>query len=193
MGRFSLGPIARIEQEQFHKMLMAHVPPTLKKRMRSYVHWGLQMAEKHQVDPFWVMSVMWVESHFNPQARSKVNAMGLMQILPGTAYFIHKLMGRPIPFQPSNHLVQIPQNNIEMGVIYLKRMLRRFNNNYILATVAYNMGPTMVQRRLRYNLPVGVDNLYLRKVQRAYSRLAKKYRRYLKQRTVASKVAEINP
>ena len=137
------------------------------------------MAEKYQVDPFWVMAVMWVESHFNPKAQSHVYATGLMQILPGTGHFLHQKMGRSVSPKLSYELIEIPENNIELGVFYLKKLLTLFKGNYILATVAYNMGPTTVRKRLKYGLPVGVNNLYLNKVRSAYFNLSRSYRRYI--------------
>ena len=102
-----------------------------------------------------------------------------MQILPGTGQFIYGLMGRPLNPQVSYLFVKDPQQNVELGVFYLKRMLKRFNQNHTIATVAYNMGPTTVQKRLLYRLPVGVDNLYLNKVRKAYIHLSHSYRIYL--------------
>ena len=179
MGNFPLWRIEEIPAQRFHAMMTDGIPPGLHQPFLEYLSMGLKNAEKYQVDPFWVMAVMWVESHFNPDAKSRVNAMGLMQILPGTGHFIHGLMGRPLTPELSNIFVREPHHNVEMGVFYLKRMLARFKGNHTLATVAYNMGPTRVQKRLLYRLPVGVDNRYLDKVRKAYRRLSRSYRLYL--------------
>ena len=179
MGNFPLWRIEELPASRFHDMLTEGVPPRLQKNFLKYLSLGLENAEKYQIDPFWVMAVMWVESHFNPSAKSKVNATGLMQVLPGTGHFIQGLMGRPLTPQLSDFFVKDPQHNVELGVFYLKRMLARFNHNHTLATVAYNMGPTRVQKRLLYQLPVGVDNQYLNKVRKAYLNLSRSYRLYL--------------
>ena len=179
IGNFPLWRIEEIPAERFQDMMTEGVPLHLQKSFLKYLSIGLKNAEKYQVDPFWVMAVMWVESHFNPIAKSRVNATGLMQILPGTGHFIHTLMGRPFTPELSNIFVREPHNNVELGVFYLKRMLARFNGNHTFATVAYNMGPTRVQKRLLYRLPVGIDNLYLNKVRRAYQNLSRAYRLYL--------------
>ena len=178
MGNFPLWRIGEISKPDFHEMLLTDVPRRLQKNIRKYLAPGLQTAEKYQIDPFWVMAVMWVESHFNPHAKSRVGATGLMQVLPGTGHFIHQLMGKPISPRLSYLFVKDPAHNVELGVFYLKRLLARFDN-YTIATVAYNMGPTTVSKRLQYRLPVGVNNLYLNKVRQAYFDLSRSYRLYL--------------
>ncbi|MFP5501155.1 MAG: lytic transglycosylase domain-containing protein, partial [Candidatus Sericytochromatia bacterium] len=85
--------------------------------------------------PEWlVKNVIRAESGGDPLATSPVGAMGLMQLMPGTALD----MGVQDPYNA--------RDNIEGGVKYLRRMLDMFNGDVTKAVAAYNAGPGNVQQ-----------------------------------------------
>lgn len=93
-----------------------------------------KVAAKHQVDPKLVRALIQVESAYKPRAHSPKGAMGLMQLMPGTArqYEVES------PYEA--------ESNIEGGIKYLRTLLERFQFQLPLALAAYNAGEAAVQR-----------------------------------------------
>lgn len=85
------------------------------------------------------------ESAFNAAAVSPSGALGLMQLLPGTARDVAGRLG--VPFI-QDKLTRDPAYNVQLGSQYLAEMLQRFGGSYELALAAYNAGPNRVARWL---------------------------------------------
>ena len=84
------------------------------------------------VDPKLVRAMIQVESAYQPEARSRKGAMGLMQLMPATA----RMYGVTNPYDP--------ESNINGGIRHLKTLLDRFPKE--LALAAYNAGEAVVER-----------------------------------------------
>lgn len=82
------------------------------------------------------------ESAFSSHARSPAGAMGLMQLMPGTAKRTARRIGL------SYHDLVNPRHNIQLGSHYLQQLLQEFDGNLVLATAAYNAGPHRVREWL---------------------------------------------
>lgn len=85
------------------------------------------------------------ESAFNAGAVSSSGALGLMQLLPGTARDVTGRLG--VPFI-QDKLTRDPAYNVAIGSQYLGEMLQRFGGSYELALAAYNAGPNRAARWL---------------------------------------------
>jgi soluble lytic murein transglycosylase-like protein len=105
-----------------------------KRRISEFDDLIVENASHHSLHPDFVRAVIQAESAFNPRARSVKGAMGLMQLMPGTA----------AEYGVTN--AYDPVQNIKAGVAYLKSLLVRFGNDVSLALAAYNAGPRAVEK-----------------------------------------------
>lgn len=99
-------------------------------------------ANKNHLSPYLVAAVIRVESSFRPGAVSGRGAVGLMQLLPGTATWIGSKMGDPKPVT-ANALVDVGRN-VNLGTWYLSHLLKLYQGRLVLALAAYNSGPHTV-------------------------------------------------
>ncbi len=86
-----------------------------------------------QLSPDLVEAVAWRESRSRPGVVSRAGAIGEMQLMPATA--------RSLGVDPYDS-----SQNYQGGATYLARLLRRYDNDLILALAAYNAGPGAVDR-----------------------------------------------
>ena len=105
----------------------------------------LQHAISTNIEPAWAFSIMRQESAFAVDARSSRNARGLMQLLPGTARAVARSLKTKLKRTSDLYIANI---NIRLGINYLQRVTKGFNNNLSLATAAYNAGEYRVHKWL---------------------------------------------
>jgi len=106
----------------------------------------------YRVDRALVFSVIRAESGFDPAAESYVGALGLMQVMPGTAKYIAKRTN--LTLKSTEHLFD-PETAITFGQAYLQELLNRdgINDNLMFIAAGYNAGPGRVsQWRDAFNL-----------------------------------------
>ena len=113
-----------------------------------------QELPKYNVPPDLALSVMQVESNFNPGARSPKGALGLMQLMPHTA--------ASLGVEDENDLFE-PQVNLQAGLTHLSNLLSKYNGNEQLALAAYNAGAGAVTRYGGVQ-PFAETQEYIRKV-----------------------------
>ncbi|MES1946547.1 soluble lytic murein transglycosylase [Salinisphaera sp. C84B14] len=104
-----------------------------------------QFADNNDLDPAYVFAIMRTESLFQPAIRSSAGAVGLMQLLPGTARLVARRMNAAAP---SSSALTVPEINIQLGTGYLAQMLERWDGNIAMATASYNAGPQRIARWL---------------------------------------------
>jgi len=129
-----------------------------------------EAATLFDADPFLILSVMKVESGFDPTATSPRGAVGLMQVMPDTANWIVKEV-RPEGLEWveegwSEEELYDPRKNILIGSWYLTYLERRFGD-VRMALAAYNSGQGRVltwlqQEQVRAGEDFAVDDIPLR-------------------------------
>jgi hypothetical protein len=96
-----------------------------------HVATAIEMAERYNLPRNVFLSLVQQESRFRPDAVSRAGALGLGQLMPGTA--------RDLGVDPTN-----PEQNLEGSARYLRQQLDRFGGDMTLALAAYNAGPRRV-------------------------------------------------
>lgn len=113
-------------------------------------------AERNKLEPALVKAVIAVESAYDPAAVSPKGAVGLMQLIPGTAarYGVKK--------------IDDPRENVSGGTRYLRDLLEMFNGNLDLALAGYNAGEGAVQKHRNAIPPFPETQAYVKLVRQFY-------------------------
>ena len=99
-------------------------------------------ARNYRLDPAFLAAVIYQESKFDAHARSRSGAIGLMQLLPGTAEGIAVHTGGS-RFRVSD--LDDPEINVRYGAWYLRHLLDKYGDERT-ALAAYNAGQENVDR-----------------------------------------------
>lgn len=105
---------------------------------------------QNNLEEAWVYGLMRQESRFITQAKSNVGASGLMQVMPATARWIARKLGMK---SYRKKLADRMDTNLALGTYYMKTVLERFDNSPVLASAAYNAGPSRA-RQWRGDIPL---------------------------------------
>lgn len=155
-----------------------------------------EAAGRASIDPLLVAAVVREESSFYPQARSRVGARGLMQLMPDTARPM--VQARRLAFN-NGAVLDDPAANLDIGAAFLAKLLREFGD-VRLAAAAYNAGPARVRQwwaaRRSDDLEVFVEQIpfnetrgYVKRVMLAWD----EYRRLYGAASAAEPVPEVVP
>ncbi len=114
-----------------------------------------ELAKKASVDPDLVMAIIRQESVFNPEARSPVGALGLMQLMPATAVLEAKRLGADyVSAEERKSLMAlaknpvsliVPDTNLKIGVHHVKSLLSKYDSPVFMLS-AYNASPSAAAR-----------------------------------------------
>jgi len=126
------------------------------------IGWRAEMtsaATRAGLDPLFVAAVVREESSYDPRARSRVGARGLMQLMPDTARPLARAQG--LAFR-EGELLDDPGANLEMGTTYIAQLVRDFGEPRV-AVAAYNAGPRRAREwwaaRLSDDVEVWVEQI----------------------------------
>ncbi len=127
---------------QLHDFSLRYLAP-YREALRGHI-------QQQGLEEAWVYGLMRQESRFVTAAKSNVGASGLMQIMPATARWIARKLGMK---DYHRTLVRQVETNLTLGTYYMKTVLSWFDNNPVLASAAYNAGPSRA-RQWRGNTPL---------------------------------------
>ena len=154
-------------------------------------YWNLirTHAEKNDLDPYLIISLIRQESLFDAAAVSPANAYGLMQLLPTTAAKLTDL-----PLNEGSALTD-PALNIRLGTTYLRGLLERYQGSLILALGAYNAGEKAADKWLArfggLEPDEFVENISYGETRRYVKLVLRNYRTYVQMYGNGATVADI--
>lgn len=143
-------PAARADSTPADDPESAQVSSFWRPAVRQWSKWIVAHGETYGVDPELMASVIEHESHGDPTVKSRMGAVGPMQIMPFEAGFVNR---------PSEAVLSIPSINISWGAALLADILRQTRGDAFMAAEAYAGGWGMVGSKVtrRYAMEVITD------------------------------------
>jgi soluble lytic murein transglycosylase len=149
-----------------------------------YSEYIYKYSEENNIDPLLITAIIKVESNFNRNIKSSSGALGLMQLMESTAVEQANEVGEEIVVTES---LYNPEINIKIGTTYFAKLMKKYDNNYLLALAAYNAGIGNVDSWIKdgiikedgsdiENIPYKETNNYVRKIVRDYKIYQKLYK-----------------
>lgn len=142
----------------------------------NYSEYVYKYSNQNNVDPLLIFAIIKAESNFDPNAVSKSDAKGLMQILEETA---EETKNKQLEEDFNKNMLLDPEENIKIGTTYFSILLDRYDGNIGIALAAYNAGIGKVDSWINdgiikkdgqdlENIPYKETNNYVRKILRDY-------------------------
>lgn len=120
---------------------------------RPYADEVTKLETTHSVPNGLVHALMRQESAFDQEALSPVHAVGLMQLMPGTA----EKAAAELQMQFDSTKLKSPHLNLRLGTYYIGKLMGIFQKNPVLAVASYNAGPKAVGQWTRRGVESEVD------------------------------------
>ena len=128
--------ISTADKTKFTHNFSLRYPTPYLDMMQSY-------ARENNLDEAWVYGLIRQESRFITRAKSSVGASGLMQVMPATAKWIARRLGLG-GYRPA--MIHELDTNIQFGTHYLRYTMDEMDGQSVMATAAYNAGPSRPKR-----------------------------------------------
>jgi soluble lytic murein transglycosylase-like protein len=160
--------VSRIEktkdlEKTIHQVVQKRLPAKYKYQASTISRTIIDEANKHSLDPYFVMAIISGESSFNPVAIGPVGEIGLMQIRPATGEWMAEILKTKWRGEKT---LRDPVQNIKLGTAYLAWLRNKFEGHGQLYLAAYNMGPRSVRKAVSRNVypkdyPIHVMKRYI--------------------------------
>lgn len=140
-------------------------------KVKLYAPVIIKVANELNLNPKLLLSIAWAESHFSPEAKSYVGALGIMQVKPSTQKYIFKKRIKKVIKLKSFYTKMLTENsnisykvldNILAGALYIDYLVDKFDNDVQKAVVAYNEGPRNTYRLINRDVDLNAHRYYIK-------------------------------